>query len=161
MLPKRVVATQAQLAAALGKSPSWLRDKLAVGMPGTPGHYVVEDCEAWLRAHEAGKVAVKADRYDPENDESDSPALERFRLARAQQEEIKLAKLRRELIEADAVRDWLQRFSLLMRGFGEKVAKVCPELCDDLDGVLSQAVEMLDGVEGGRSHEDGLADVSA
>jgi phage terminase Nu1 subunit (DNA packaging protein) len=156
---KTVCKTRDELAKALGKSVRMVAMYLAEGMPGTPGHYVIEDCLTWVDARENKRSIRDAD--DLSEDDSDSPALERFRLARAQQEEIKLAKLRRELIEADAVRDWLQRFSLLMRGFGEKVAKVCPELCDDLDGVLSQAVEMLDGVEGGRSHEDGLADVSA
>ena len=90
---------------------------IAEGMPGTPGHYVVEDCLAWIDAREDKRSSRDAD--DLSDDDSDSPALERFRLARAQQEEIKLAKLRKELIEADAVRDWMQRFAGLMRGFGE------------------------------------------
>lgn len=152
MAKKTVCKTRDELAKALGKSVRMVAMYLAEGMPGTPGHYVIEDCLTWVDARENKRSIRDAD--DLSDDDSDSPALERFRLARAQQEEIKLAKLRRELIEADAVRDWMQRFAGLMRGFGEKVAKVCPELSDDLESVLSQASEMLDGADGGQRHED-------
>jgi len=153
MLKKQVVATQAQLAAALGRSASWVRDKLSCGMPGTQGRYVVDDCREWIRLDETSRrAAAAAERADPEmsGEGESSEWLEEFRKWRAKQEELKYATKRGELIEADAVRDWLQRFSVLMRGFGEKVNKVCPELSADLEGVLDQASEMLDGVTSGQ-----------
>lgn len=148
MIKKTVAKTRLELAKALGRSERMVASYLAEGMPGIPGHYVVEDCAAWLQAREdRRKAPIDEDIGDGDGD---SPALERYRLARAKQEELKLAKLQRELIEADAVTDWLQRFSVLMRGFGEKVNKVCPELSADLEGVLDQASEMLDGVASGQ-----------
>lgn len=117
------------------------------GMPGTPGAYVLEDCMAWLAGREDRR---RSDTDDLDGDSESSEWLEEYRKWRAKQEELKYAQKRGELIEADAVRDWLQRFSVLMRGFGEKVNKVCPELSGELEGVLDQAVEMLDGVTSGQ-----------
>jgi hypothetical protein len=117
-------------------------------MPGAPGAYVLEDCVEWLdRRGDKRKQTSQTQGDDLEGD-ADSPALERYRLARAQQEEIKLAKLRSELVESEHVQQWLQSFAGLLRGFGEKVAKVAPELVGDLDGVLEQAGETLDKVVG-------------
>lgn len=155
MQDKQVVETQAQLAAALGKSASWVRDKLSCGMPGTPGRYVVDDCREWIRLDELARQAAKGKGDDPEmsGDSKSSPWLEEFRKWRAKQEELKYLVRQCELVEADAVRDWLQRFSVLMRGFGEKVNNVCPELSGELEGVLDQAAEMLDGVTSGQRDE--------
>lgn len=117
-------------------------------MPGAPGAYVLEDCVEWLdRRGDKRKQTSQTQGDDLEGD-ADSPALERYRLARAQQEEIKLAKLRSELVESEHVQQWIQSFAGLLRGFGEKVAKVAPELVGDLDGVLEQAGETLDKVVG-------------
>ncbi len=145
MARKTVVKTRDELAKAVGKSVRTVAMYIAEGMPGTPGHYVVEDCLAWIDARENKRTSRDTDDLP---DDGDSPALERYRLARAQMEELKLARLRSELVESEHVQQWLQSFAGLLRGFGEKVAKVAPELVGDLDGVLEQAGETLDKVVG-------------
>lgn len=151
MREKKTVATQAQLAAALGRSASWVRDKLSLGMPGTPGRYVVDDCREWLRLHEGERAKAKKeeDDDDPSLDGGDSPALERYRLARAKQEELKLARMQGELVEVEHVRDFFQKFAGLLRGFGEKLAKECPLLCAELESTLYQAGDLAEEIAGG------------
>jgi hypothetical protein len=123
-------------------------------MPGAPGAYVLEDCVEWLdRRGDKRKQTSQTQGDDLEGD-ADSPALERYRLARAQMEELKLARLRSELVESEHIQQWLQSFAGLLRGFGEKVAKVAPELVSDLDGVLEQAGETLDKVVGAYGNGD-------
>jgi len=151
---KAVLKTRAELARKLGRSERVISTWLGEGMPGAPGAYVLEDCVEWLdRRGDKRKQTSQTQGDDLEGD-ADSPALERYRLARAQQEEIKLAKLRSELVESEHIQQWLQSFAGLLRGFGEKVAKVAPELVSDLDGVLEQASETLDKVVGEYGHGD-------
>lgn len=152
MARKTVFKTRDELAKALGKSVRTVAMYFAEGMPGTPGTYVLEDCLAWIDARENKRTSRDADDLP---DDTDSPALERYRLARAQQEEIKLAKLRSELVESEHIQQWLQSFSLLLRGFGEKLAKVAPEIVPDLEGVLQQAEETLVKVVGEYGSGDG------
>ena len=62
--PKTRCQTRDQLAKALGMNVRNLAYHLAAGMPGTPGHYYLEDCENWLtdRAIEARQKRHKRPR---------------------------------------------------------------------------------------------------
>ena len=117
----------------------------AEGMPGVPGAYCVEDCRAWISARMDRRHRHSGhDDEDTEASSADSPQLERYRAARADLAELELAKKRGELIAADDVSSFLQQFAILMRGFGERLGKVSPELASELESVLSQGAALAD-----------------
>lgn len=62
---KTVLRTRDQLAKALGMAVRTLATYLAQGMPGVPGHYVVEDAENWLvqRAADLRNRRLNEKRY--------------------------------------------------------------------------------------------------
>lgn len=81
-----------------------------------------EKCRACARAAAAG--AVPGSAGGPPGDEflfagADSPALERFRTVRADQESIKLAQMRKEVIARSDLRTSLARFAAVLRRGGE------------------------------------------
>lgn len=154
MRAKQVVATQAQLAAALGKSASWVRDKLSLGMPGTPGQYVVDDCREWIRLHEAEKrttVAALAEADDMDASGDTSEWLEEYRKWRAKQEELKYAVKRGELVELESVRDFLQQLAGRFRSFGERLEKESAAMRVELDAILEQGKQEVEGLGIARS----------
>jgi predicted RNA polymerase sigma factor len=62
--PKTRYQTRDTLAKALGAHVRTVAHWLAEGMPGAPGCYLLEDCEAWLvdRAREARRKRQKRQR---------------------------------------------------------------------------------------------------
>lgn len=72
---------------------------------------------------------------------SDSPALERFRLARAEQVELDLARQRGQLLPREEVHAWMARLGgtlratceTLQRQFGRQAAAMIQEALDDYE----------------------------
>jgi hypothetical protein len=91
-----------------GTVATWLGD----GMPGVAREYDLQAIAIWVLSKgrkigwaigDTQQVAVLDD--DPMLQESDSEGLERYRMARAQQEEIKLAEKRGEVVLMDRFND--------------------------------------------------------
>lgn len=107
-----------------------VRTHLAAGMPGTRGHYVVEDCQRWCdqNIHRPGKpVGEMVD--DPDADAvmegGASPQLERWRRIRADMAELQLLELKKVLVPREKVRQVMQRFAAILRQCGETLQKQC------------------------------------
>lgn len=151
MAKKTVVKTRLELAKALGKSERMVGMYFGEGMPGTPGHYIVEDSTAWLAARENRKHTPRPDPDDMETDGVDSEWLEEYRKWRAKQEELKYAQKRGELIELESVRDFLQQLAGRFRSFGERLEKASPEMRAELDAILEQGKQEVEGLAATRS----------
>lgn len=124
---------------------------LGEGMPGTPGHYVVEDGAAWLAQRVNRKQAPVPDPDDMDADGDTSEWLEEYRKWRAKQEELKYAQKRGELIELESVRDFLQQLAGRFRSFGERLEKASPEMRAELDAILEQGKQEVEGLAATRS----------
>lgn len=96
-----------------------------------------EMCEWYLTR----LTPVGAGDADPEAG-GDSPGLERYRLARAGQEEIKLAQLRGQVMDRDWVHGKLMEIASLIRGCGEQLQR---EYGDDARQILDQSMDDVDG----------------
>ena len=106
-------------------SPDTVKTWRSQGMPGEPGHYPMPEICEWLRSD--GPWADRK-KYPPtESDDplldGDSPALERYRLAKAKHAELDLEARKSELIERDKCRDVLARWATVIRRMGERLAK--------------------------------------
>jgi hypothetical protein len=133
-LPPRewVVKTQAELAAFFGVSThtidAWRR-AAPVPLPGVRGDYNLKDCFEWWLIHGParrgrGRPPSKgdaADDYDPLMDvQDDTPALERWRLARAEDAELSLAERRKEIISVELFQQMTEAAFLPLRQFAEE-----------------------------------------
>jgi hypothetical protein len=87
-------------------------------------------------------------RLDPAEDESDepgrgdSPGLERYRLARAAQEEIKLGEMKKAFIDRQWVHANLMELASLIRACGEQLQR---EYGEDALAILDQAIKEFKG----------------
>jgi phage terminase Nu1 subunit (DNA packaging protein) len=97
----------------------------AEGMPGKNGQYVLHDISKWLRTDGPWKRfdAPSQVSDDPLLAEGDSPALERYRLAKAKHAELDLEHRKGELIEVGKCRDILGQWASVIRKMGDRVSK--------------------------------------
>ena len=95
------------------------------GMPGKTGNYILHDISKWLRTEGPWKRFERATPSldDPLLAEGDSPALERYRLAKAKHAELDLEHRRGELIDRDKCRDVLSRWGTVIRKMGDRLSK--------------------------------------
>lgn len=98
----------------------------ADGMPGKPKAYVLHEISNWLRTDgpwkpHARPQAIPGD--DPLLADGDSPALERYRLAKAKHAELDLEHRRSQLIDREKCRIVLSRWAVVIRRMGEKLAR--------------------------------------
>jgi phage terminase Nu1 subunit (DNA packaging protein) len=113
-LPQRewIVTTQSQLAAFFGVSThtidAWRRTA-PVALPGERGQYDLKACFEWWLIHGPGRrgkgrppKGEAGDEYDPLMDvQDDTPALERWRLARARDAELSLAERQKQIVSGE------------------------------------------------------------
>ena len=152
MPKKTVLKTRADLARKFGKSERVISTWLGEGMPGAPGAYVWEDCAEWVANRGDKRKGVKvaeADDMDASGDTSEW--LEEYRKWRAKQEELKYAVKRGELVELESVRDFLQQLAGRFRSFGERLEKASPEMRTELDAILEQGKQEVEGLGIARS----------
>jgi phage terminase Nu1 subunit (DNA packaging protein) len=97
----------------------------AEGMPGDRGSWVLHDISTWLRSEGPWRQNAKAQiaDTDPLLEDGDSPALERYRLAKAKLAELDLETRKGQLIERDKARDIFSRWAVLVRRMGERLSK--------------------------------------
>ena len=99
-----VVTTQAAVARRLKVSRSTVHDWMIKGAPGKEGAYDVGAIEAWHKAY------VAAGEQDPLFSGASSPALERYRAARANLAELEFLQRDGELRDREEVLEMLSRF---------------------------------------------------
>ena len=136
----------AEIAEFFGVTVTTVRRWAGEGMPspsrpnGKAGRYDLSAIAQWLRAEGPWRVRVT----DPMLGEGDSPALERYRLARAAQEEIKLELLRGTVIPVDCMRERLARLAAVIRHAGEHLGRTHgPEAHAILNEALEEYSEQL------------------
>ena len=86
-------------------------------------------------------TAPPPDVDDPMFENADSPALERYRWARAEQEEMKASQMRGELVEIGDISDGLQLMASILRQAIETLQK---QHGQDAADVLSDALDEVD-----------------
>lgn len=82
-------------------------------------------------------------------EEGDSPALERYRLAKAKLAELDLETRKGQLIERDKARDIFSRWAVLIRRMGERLAKrfgpdAAATVNETLDSCRAAVVEVVE-----------------
>jgi phage terminase Nu1 subunit (DNA packaging protein) len=98
---------------------NWAKQK----MPGRPKEYRLDRIAVWLRTEGPGSKALKIATDDPLLAEGDSPALERYRLAKAKHAELDLEHRKGELIDVNKCRDILGQWASVIRKMGDRVSK--------------------------------------
>ncbi|MDD5037052.1 MAG: hypothetical protein PHE55_20185 [Methylococcaceae bacterium] len=134
-LPSRggVVDTQAEVAAFFGVSThtvdAWRRTS-PVALPGERGQYDLKACFEWWLIYGPGRRGKgrppkgAGDEYDPLMDvDEDTPALERWRLARAQSAEMDLAERRGQIISVELFQRMVEAAFVPLRRFAEEQIK--------------------------------------
>lgn len=97
--------------------------------------------DAWV-AHKL-KQQVKPEDDDPEMAGESSPALERYRLARAEKEEYNLQVMRGELIHVNEFLDKYGQLAAVLRGAQERMKTQWPEAHQLIDEALERFEEEL------------------
>lgn len=121
--PSWTASKQADLATLFGVSVDTIGLWRKKGMPGKPGQYDIAQIIAWLRSDGPWKERRAATDDDDLTGPSDSPGLERYRLAKAKLAELELAKQKRSVMSRDMARETLGRIASLFRRYGERLSK--------------------------------------
>jgi len=128
----------------LGKTPSGVRRSFVPLLP--PEAIVAEPTPCHLHAPtliDALIARAKASilTSDPMAAEADSPALERWRAAKAELAEYELAEKRETVVPIEAVKDEMTAFSDSLRRFGERLMRrYGPDASRDMNKALDQAM---------------------
>jgi len=96
--------TLGDVATVYGVSVPTVKGWRASGMPGQPGRYPLADISRWLRAEGPWRPRIAADGDELLVSGSDSPALERYRQAKAELSELELARQRKDVMPLEDVR---------------------------------------------------------
>jgi phage terminase Nu1 subunit (DNA packaging protein) len=122
------VSSLGEVAEVFSVSADTVKRWRSEGMPGSPRDYVLQDISKWLRSDGPWKPyqrseipAVQSD--DPLLADGDSPALERYRLAKAKHAELDLEQRKGELIDKEKCRDVLARWGSTIRKMGDRISK--------------------------------------
>ena len=84
---------------------------------------------------------------DPLLADGDSPALERYRLAKAKHAELDLEHRRGELIDVGKCRDVLAKWASVLRRSGDRIARVSPDGSRMLGEALDECQTIVKGLE--------------
>lgn len=87
----------------------------------------------------------------------DSPALERYRLAKAKLAEMDIEQRRNALVPRDRIRSGLGRFAQILRQLGERLGqRYGPEATASVNDALDDCQQVIDDEFGGNGlHDDG------
>lgn len=119
-----VVSKQADVAAFTRRSLDTIKNWAKQGMPGKAGAYDLAEIVQWAITKGPWKIDGKQEGDDPLlAGASDSPGLERYRLAKAEIAEYDLQERKGELIARDKVRGSFSRLAMMARRTGERLAK--------------------------------------
>jgi len=125
-------------------------------MPGRPKEYILQDVSKWLRTegpwkpyHKPEPAASSPD--DPLLAGGDSPALERYRLAKAKHAELDLEQRKGELIDKEKCRDVLARWGNVIRKMGDRLSK---RFGIEANQMVSEAIDECESVVKGMASVD-------
>ena len=150
-----VVRKRADLAKALGVSVGRVDQFLAGGMGllKTDGAYSVAACKAWVADHVQKHGGNRGKRQPPaDSDEAlmdptitgTSPALERFRHARAGLAELELQAKQGQFLPRQLVHECFGRVASLLRAAGDRLKKdYGPEALKILNEALEDALRAV------------------
>lgn len=119
--PIRVVTRQQDVAYFFNRKIDAVKNWAKQGMPGEPGAYDLVEIARWLFTVGPWKPDIPDDPLLEGG--GDSPALERYRLARAELVEYELAEKRRNMLSREVVRVTLGRWAAILRQCGERLGK--------------------------------------
>jgi hypothetical protein len=131
-----VVDTLADVAAHFGVKPYTVRDWRRDRMPGSRGAWDLRAIAQWRRSRR------KKPEPDPLMSGPTSPALERYRAARAALVELDLARRRGELIDRDQWQQFMLHAAGLIRSAGEGLLK---HFGPEAHAILDDALLALEG----------------
>lgn len=141
----------AQVAQVFGVSETTVRKEwVARGMPGEKGCYPILPIIQWRHdrdvADKRRPVAVGLED-DPMLAGPVSPALERFREARASIAELDFLKRTGEVIDREQIHEVFSRIAMVLRGAGEKLERdFGGDARGIFDAALDEAERVADGV---------------
>lgn len=123
--PKLRTARVVEMAEFAGVSEQALRKWMTIpGFPASPdGSVCLWELAVWRHNYEHGSM----DDDGPDLPDGGSPSLERWRAARASQEELKLAEMRGQLVSIDRVREASNRNAAMWRGCIEQLDRTGQE----------------------------------
>ena len=137
--------TRAEIAVAIGVSERTLGTWYSAGCPRDD----IEAIKAWRQARDDARKS----RDDALMDESvTSPALERYRAARAGLAELELLQRREQLIDREIMHQVLSRLAHFIREAGDKLAReygsgaheIVNEALDQYENVVDQFFDSLE-----------------
>jgi phage terminase Nu1 subunit (DNA packaging protein) len=141
--------TQGEVAEFFNVSVDTVKNWAKQKMPGKPKGYRLDHIAIWLRTEGPGSKALRVQSDDPLLEDGDSPALERYRLAKAKLAELDLETRKGQLIERDKARDIFSRWAVLVRRMGERLAKrfgpdAAATVNETLDSCRAAVVEVVE-----------------
>lgn len=114
---------QSEVAEFFGVSVDTVKNWAKQKMPGKPRAYRLDLIAIWLRTEGPGSRSFRDNADDPLLADGDSPALERYRLAKAKHAELDLQERQGTLVEVGRCRDMLSRWAVVIRRMGERLSK--------------------------------------
>lgn len=115
---RRIVTTQSEVAAHFGVSRRTIADWVASGMPRRDGRYDLDEIEGW-------RSARIPDDTDPLlSGPGTSPALERYREARAKLAELDLEQRRGRLVDIGDLRERISMLASHLRKAAERIERL-------------------------------------
>lgn len=155
------VYSQKDLAAFLGIDPSTIQQWVRAGFPRLRAGknrfaYCIPCAVAWRLEGRDVKAEAVAALDDLIAGGGDSPALERYRLARAKHAELDLEVRKGALVPREEIRNGLGRFASIIRQLGERLGRrYGPESARSLNDALDDCQRVVDDVFGDAA-TDGL-----
>ena len=144
--------TQGEVAEFFGVSVDTVKNWAKQKMPGRPRAYRLDQIAIWLRTEGPGSKALRSASDDPLLAEGDSPALERYRLAKAKHAELDLEQRRGELIDLAKCRDLFGRWGSVIRKMGDRVSK---RFGVEANQMVAEAIDECDSIVRGLGNADG------
>lgn len=144
------VYSQRDLAAAVGVDQAtvqqWVRAGLSRSKAGKNRYgYCIPCAVAWRVSGRDVKVEAAAALDDLMVTGGDSPALERYRLARAKHAEMDLEVRKHSLLPRDKVHSGLGRFASILRQLGERIGRrYGPDAARSLNDALDDCKRVVE-----------------
>ena len=157
---KWTATKQTEVAEALGVSLASVAAWARQGMPGVPGKYPIPKIVQWLRNEGPWRPKAKSDDDgDPLLAEGDSPALERYRNAKAELAEIDVAERKKILVSIDKLKPVFLRWATTIRRCGEWLGKRWGnEAAEALNDALAECQRVVDDELGNADLADGVGE---
>jgi phage terminase Nu1 subunit (DNA packaging protein) len=131
--------------------PKLTGDSIIQGRPVRIRFSALIDLIVERRVEERTRAPVQASD-DPLLAEGDSPALERYRLAKAKHAELDLEQRRAELIDLAKCRDLFGRWGSVIRKMGDRVSK---RFGSEANQMVAEAIDECDSIVRGLGNADG------